>query len=102
MGYSRDTFYRYHEAVQSGGVEALFDENRRKPNLKNRIDESTAERVRAYAVEQPACGQVRARYELRKVKSRLPIPGYLGSQDTFYVGTIMGVGRIYQQAFVDT
>jgi transposase InsO family protein len=29
-------------------------------------------------------------------------PGYLGSQDTFYVGTIKGVGRIYQQTFVGT
>ncbi|SCY62387.1 hypothetical protein SAMN05216420_11085 [Nitrosospira sp. Nl5] len=29
-------------------------------------------------------------------------PSYLGSQDTFYVGTIKGVGRIYQQTFVDT
>jgi transposase InsO family protein len=29
-------------------------------------------------------------------------PGYLGSQDTFYVGTFKGVGRIYQQTFVDT
>ena len=29
-------------------------------------------------------------------------PGFLGSQDTFYVGTIKGVGRIYQQTFVDT
>ena len=29
-------------------------------------------------------------------------PGYLGSQDTFYVGTIKGVGRIYQQTFADT
>jgi len=29
-------------------------------------------------------------------------PGYLGSQDTFYVGTLKGVGRIYQQTFVDT
>ena len=29
-------------------------------------------------------------------------PGYLGSQDTFYVGTIKGVGRIHQQTFVDT
>ena len=29
-------------------------------------------------------------------------PGYLGSQDSFYVGTIKGVGRIYQQTFVDT
>ncbi len=29
-------------------------------------------------------------------------PGYLGSQDTYYVGTIKGVGKIYQQTFVDT
>lgn len=29
-------------------------------------------------------------------------PGYLGSQDTFYVGNMKGVGRIYQQTFVDT
>lgn len=29
-------------------------------------------------------------------------PGYLGSQDTFYVGHLKGVGRIYQQTFVDT
>ena len=28
--------------------------------------------------------------------------GYLGSQDTYYVGTIKGVGRIYQQTFIDT
>lgn len=29
-------------------------------------------------------------------------PGYLGSQDTFYVGNLKGVGRVYQQTFVDT
>jgi transposase InsO family protein len=29
-------------------------------------------------------------------------PGYLGTQDTYYVGTIKSVGRIYQQTFVDT
>ena len=28
--------------------------------------------------------------------------GYLGSQDTFYVGNLKCVGRIYQQTFVDT
>ena len=38
-----------------------------------------------------ACGEIEIRH-----------PGYLGSQDTFYVGTIKGVGRIYQQTFVDT
>jgi transposase InsO family protein len=29
-------------------------------------------------------------------------PGYCGAQDTFYVGNMKGVGRIYQQTFVDT
>jgi len=29
-------------------------------------------------------------------------PGYLGSQDTFYVGHLKGVGSIYQQTYVDT
>jgi transposase InsO family protein len=29
-------------------------------------------------------------------------PGYLGSQDTYYVGTFKGIGRVYQQTFIDT
>lgn len=29
-------------------------------------------------------------------------PGYLGAQDTYYVGNMKGVGRIYQQTFIDT
>jgi transposase InsO family protein len=29
-------------------------------------------------------------------------PGYLGAQDTYFVGTIKGIGRIYQQTFIDT
>ena len=160
MGYSRDTFYRYQTALESGGVDTLFDESRRKPNLKNRIDDATETRVRAFAIKQPAYGQVRTSNELRKVgvfispsgvrsiwlrhglasfKQRLGAlekhvaatgvvlteaqvvalekkadddvahgeietahPGYPGSQDTFYVGTIKGVGRISQQTFVDT
>ena len=28
--------------------------------------------------------------------------GYLGSQDSYYVGYIKGIGKIYQQTFVDT
>ncbi len=160
MGMSRDTFYRYQSAMESGGVEALFDANRKKPNLKNRTDEAIEAAVVAYATEQPAHGQVRVSNELRQrgifvspsgvrsiwlrhdlpsFKQRLKAlekevaergivltdaqvaalerkqdddlavgeietahPGYLGSQDTFYVGTIKGVGRIYQQTFVDT
>ncbi len=38
-----------------------------------------------------ACGEIETAH-----------PGYLGSQDTFYVGNLKGVGRIYQQTFVDT
>ncbi|MFO3301828.1 IS481 family transposase [Legionella pneumophila serogroup 1] len=160
MGLSRDTFYRYKSAVESGGVDALFDQTRRKPNHKNRVDESIELAVKEYAIEYPAHGQQRTSNELRKkgifvsgsgvrsvwlrhdlanFKDRLKAleakvasegivlteaqiialerkkfddeacgeietahPGYLGSQDTFYVGTLKGVGRIYQQTFVDT
>ncbi len=45
MGLSRDTFYRYKAAVDNGGLEALVDKNRRKPNLKNRVDEATESAV---------------------------------------------------------
>jgi len=160
MGLSRDTFYRYRIAVEDGGVEALMDKTRRKPNYKNRVDENIEEAVNAYAVEFPAHGQHRASNELRKrgifvsgsgvrsiwlrhnlgnFKVRLKAleekvaregivltesqvialerkkcddeasgeietahPGYLGSQDTFYVGTLKGIGRVYQQTYVDT
>ena len=160
MGFSRDTFYRYQAAKDEGGVEALFDKSRRKPNLKNRVDPAIEAAAVAFATDYPAYGQTRASNELRKLgtfvspsgvrsiwlrhglhnfKLHLQAleklsaesgmilteaqvqalekkkdddlahgeietahPGYLGSQDTFYVGTIKGVGRIYQQTFVDT
>ena len=66
MGFSRDTFYRYQAAVETGGVEALIDANRRKPNIKNRVEETTEAAVTAFALEQPAFGQVRVSNELRK------------------------------------
>lgn len=66
MGFSRDTFYRYKSAADEGGVEALFEKSRRNPNLKNRIDPRIEETVVAYAVEEPAHGQVRVSNELRK------------------------------------
>ena len=160
MGFSRDTFYRFKHAHDDGGIQALFDKSRRKPNLKNRTDPATEEATVKHATEFPAHGQVRASNELRKkgifisasgvrsvwlrhglacFKDRLKAlekqvemdgitltdaqvaalekkknddlvcgeietehPGYLGSQDTFFVGTLKGVGRIYQQTFVDT
>lgn len=160
MGFSRDTFYRYKELVDEGGIENLIDKTRRKPNLKNRTDGETEKAILSFSLEQPAFGQVRVSNELRKhgifispcgvrsvwlrnnletFKKRLANlekemaqekfiltenqiaalerkkiddevsgeiethhPGYLGSQDTFYVGNMKGVGRIYQQTFVDT
>ena len=41
MGLSRDTFYRYRDAVEDRGVEALLERPRRAPNLKNRVDLET-------------------------------------------------------------
>ena len=160
MGVSRDTFYRYRTAREEGGVEALLEKSRRKPNLKNRVDEEIEQAVLAFSLEYPAHGQVRVSNDLRKRgvfvspsgvrsiwlrhtlhnrKLRLKAleakvaaeglvlteaqvvameqqksseeahgeietehPGYLGSQDTYYVGTIKGIGRIYQQTFIDT
>lgn len=160
MGVSRDTFYRYQELVEEGGIDSLIDKSRRTANIKNRVDEATEQAVIASAIEQPAFGQHRTSNELRKrgifisgsgvrsvwlrnnlenFKKRLKAledkvandgiilsdaqvaalekkkqddeacgeietahPGYLGSQDTFYVGNLKGVGRIYQQTFVDT
>ena len=47
MGLSRDTFYRYQSAMEAGGVDALIDANRRKPNTKNRVEEATETAVAA-------------------------------------------------------
>jgi transposase len=66
MGLSRDTFYRYHAAVEAGGIEALVEKSRRTPNQKNRTHEATEAAVVGFALDYPAHGQVRASNELRK------------------------------------
>jgi hypothetical protein len=101
--------------LKAAESKALIGANHRKPNPKNRVGEIAESAVTAFALEHPAFGQLRVSNELRKrgifvspsgVRSVWEIetahPGYLGSQDTFYVGTIKGVGRIYQQTFSDT
>jgi transposase InsO family protein len=44
--------------------------------------------------------QLREEYCVGEIETHHP--GYLGSQDTFYIGNMKGVGRIYQQTFIDT
>lgn len=66
MGVSRDTFYRYQHAHEEGGVEALIQTSRCKPNPKNRVDEAIEAAVIAYALEQPAHGQLSTSNELRQ------------------------------------
>ncbi len=51
MGLSRDTFCCYKEASDEGVVEALFDRNRRTPNLKNRVDPAIETIVLDYALD---------------------------------------------------
>ena len=67
MGMSRDTFYRYKSAVDDGGVEALFERTRRKPNLANRVDQAVEDTVIKNATDFPAYGQARTSNELRKL-----------------------------------
>ena len=79
MGYSRDTFYRYQQAVEEGGVEALFEKSRRKPNLRNRTAPEIEEAIGGLALEQPAFGQVRVSNELRKQGHHISPAGVRGS-----------------------
>lgn len=161
MGVSRQHFYDIKQALEDGGVEALKEKTRRKPNHKNRVAPEVEEAVIKIAEDFPAYGQVRAaneltkrgvmisaggvrsiwvRHELESFKKRLVKleekaakegivltesqvqalekknrertesieeiethhPGYLLGQDTFYVGYLKGVGRIYQQTGIDT
>ena len=71
--------------VSSGGVRSI--------RLRNEL-ETMKKRLKALEKaksKREAAGEIETHH-----------PGYPGSQDTYFVGTMKGVGRIYQQTFVDT
>lgn len=78
MGYSRDTLYRYKQAVEEGGFDALVEQSRRKPNLRNRVAAAIEDAVVTLALEQPALGQVRASNELRRQGHQISPAGVRG------------------------
>ena len=66
MGVSRDRFYRYQSARDEGGVDALLDESKRKPDPKNRVEPVIEQAVLKFALDYPAHGQGRVSNEPRK------------------------------------
>jgi len=59
MGCLRYTIYRYQELAQDGVVKVLIDRSKRKPNVKNRVDEPIEKAVLDYAINQLAHEQHR-------------------------------------------
>lgn len=55
------------------------------------LTESQLQALERRQAEKQAHGEIESEY-----------PGYLGAQDTYYVGTFKGIGRVYQQTFIDT
>lgn len=90
--------------VSAGGVRSIW----LRHNLQ--IKSLRLKRLEAWAAENTNIlteSQVKALEEAKEEQEvfgevESPHPAFLMAQDTYYVGTIKGVGRIYQQTGIDT
>ena len=91
--------------VSSGGVRSIWlrnDLSTIKRRLKA-LEEKSAKEGIVYTEEQlRALELYKKEQDTSADEIETEHPGYLVSQDTFYVGYIKGVGRIYQQTVIDT
>jgi transposase InsO family protein len=91
--------------VSSGGIRSIWLRHGLEKFSKRlkALEEKAAKEGIVYTEE-----QLRVLENARKDRETVPDeiethhPGYLLAQDTFYVGYIKGVGRIYQQTVIDT
>lgn len=159
LGYSRDSYYRFKKLNESGGKEALKENKRKIPKLKNRVTQNIEEAVIKLAFSNPELGKKRVKKELEKIginvspntvkniwirndletyqkryqklkknnkptkeqeklfkifnnkeynkelflsfQNKTSYPGQIGIQDSLFVNNLKGIGRIYQQTFLD-
>lgn len=91
--------------ISPGGVRSVWQRNNleRFEKRLNALEEKMAREEGTILTEAQLMAMER-RKEKREACGEIETehPGYLGAQDTYYVGSIKGVGRIYQQTFIDT
>ena len=77
MKFSCDSFYPVKDLYEPSGTAAL-EINLKKPVLNNRVENQIEEAVLAFAIEQPAYGQLRVSNDLKN-KGILISPGCVRS-----------------------
>ncbi len=91
--------------VSGGGVRSIWLRHGLETFKKrlNNLEEKAAQEGIVYTEAQlVALESARRERESHPDEIETEHPGYLLSQDTFYVGYLKGVGRIYQQTVIDT
>ena len=91
--------------VSSGGVRSIWQRHNLETFKKRllALEEKAAKEGIVYTEAQlQALETAKRERENDPDEIETQHPGYLISQDTFYVGYLKGVGRIYQQTVVDT